>query len=241
MSNWLKVDLHVHAKEDPRDNLFYSIKDYINIASKNKYDVLAVTFHDYVIDGKFLEETKKYAVKKRILIIPGCEAAIEGKHTLIYNITNAERKNTKTFDDLRKLKTKRKKQGKPIFVIAAHPYFNVFFITNCLGEKLVKNIDVFDAIEINAFYTKFINFNKKAIQVAKKYKKPLVGNGDIHHPIETNRTYSLINSQKDIQSIFNAIKTKKVKIISKPLNIFQLLGFGAFFAFKDLIGLFKRR
>src|SRR3989344_3901440 len=132
----LKVDLHMHVDRDPLDHIYYSAKQLIDLAAKQKFDVLAITCHDYVFPVK---EIQSYAKKKGILLIQGAEKTLMGKHVLIYNINNSDLKKIKTFDDLRKLK-----QTKNILVTAPHPYYPMNF---CLRKELEKNIDVFDAIE----------------------------------------------------------------------------------------------
>ena len=73
---------------------------------------------------------------------------------------------------------------------------------------MIRAIDVFDAIEYSCFYVKLINKNKKAVKIAKKYKKALIGTSDAHYLWQMNNTYSLINSKKDILSVINAVKKK---------------------------------
>jgi hypothetical protein len=200
----LKAQLHVHCKEDPQDNIDYSAKEVIDEAARNNFDVLSFTCHDKVIHTKELEE---YAKRKKILLIPGIERTIEGKHVLIYNITSKEIENIKTFQDLKKLKNK--------LIIAPHPFH---YLPACLKDKIIK-YDVFDAWEFSFFYTKLFNPNKKILKLAKKYNKPIVGTSDVHFIEDLNQTFTLIDADKNINSIFNAIKSNKIKVISSPLKL----------------------
>jgi len=91
------------------------------------------------------------------------------------------------FDDLKKIKDKNN------LFIAPHP----FFPANCsLGKYLVKWQSLFDAIELSHFYTRSIDFNKKAIAIAEKFHLPMVGTSDSHLLRQLNTTYSVIYAEK---------------------------------------------
>lgn len=209
----LKVDLHIHSKEDKIDDIGYSAKQIIDKAARLKFDVLAFTLHDYFL---WDDELVKYAKDKGIILIPGVEIKMREGEVLMYNIKKEYMGQLKTLADIRKLKRK----DKNIFVIAPHPYY---FIAQCLRKDLEKNIDVFDAIEHSWFYTQLVNCNRKAAKTARRYRLPLVANSDCHFLHFFGRTYSLVDSKKDIKSVFSSIKRNKVKICSKPLNPFVFL------------------
>jgi predicted metal-dependent phosphoesterase TrpH len=231
---WLKAELHSHAKEDKRHDLSYTVKDLIGQARKCRYDVLGLTFHDKVFEGPEFDKAYSYAKRKGLLLMAGCEATIEGKHVLIYGITDAERKKIKSFRDLRRMKKQLDKAGRSTLIIAPHPFYNTGIMGKyCLGRKLVRNIDVFDAIEYSFFYLKRVNRNKKAVKVAKRYLKPMVGDGDIHVLSNLDMTYSLIKSKKDPIGIINAIKENQVKVVSKPLTMRYIVKLAYFHSFKS--------
>jgi len=229
----LKADLHTHAKEDSYHQLSYTAKELIDEAHRLKYDVLSLTFHRKVFEGPKFEQARRYAEKKGMLLIPGTEANIEGKDVLIYNITEKERRKIRTLRDLRKLKLDLQKKGRNILVIAPHPYFgNGVMGKYCIGRKLVKNIDIFDAIEYSFFYLKRVNRNKKAVKVAKRYLKPMVGNGDIHSMENLNLTFTMINSAKNVDSVITAIKQGNVKVVTKPLTVRRIVKMAYMHSFK---------
>jgi len=203
----LKIDLHLHTKEDPLDRwqIKYSAKELISHAAKLNFDVISITNHNRVT---YSDELREYAEKKGILLISGAEIRIKGKEVLVYNVTQKDIEKIKTFDDLRKIKNKNN------MVIAPHPYF---FLPQCLKKKVEEEVDVFDAIEYSHFYVNLINKNKKAVKMAKKYRKPLVGASDAHFLYQMNHTYSLVNSKKDRLSIINAVKKNRVKVVTRPL------------------------
>ena len=45
----LKADFHTHVREDPRDEIGYTAKQLIAHAATLRFDVLAITCHDYVL------------------------------------------------------------------------------------------------------------------------------------------------------------------------------------------------
>jgi predicted metal-dependent phosphoesterase TrpH len=207
----VKSDLHIHTSDDNEDNFIkHSAKDIIDVASNKGFNVLAFTLHRQILP---LDKLKLYAKKKNILLISGVEAKIEGKHVLIYNITPEEYSKINVFDDLRKLRQKNKN----IFVIAAHPFMFKSIITkNCLQEKYFENKDLFDALEIQQFYSFFMNANKKTIKVAKNDGKPIVASSDLHFKRHFGIHYTIVdvNGPMNEKNFFNAIKQGKTQIIS---------------------------
>jgi len=209
----LKIDLHIHTKEDPTETISYSAKQLIDKASELKFDAIAITNHGSVAHTK---EIYEYSKNKNILLIPGAEILVNDKEVLVYNITEEDRKKIKSFEDLKKLKNS--------LVIAPHPFFT---FSQCLKGELIKNIECFDGIEYSHFYIKNINNNNKAVEVAKKYDVALVGNSDSHSLWQLGTTYSLIDAKKNIQSVFNAIKKNNVIVKTKPLKIQQFIYIGS--------------
>ena len=78
----LKADFHIHSNEDKRDLIAYSAREFIDAAAEKKFDVLALTNHDIFT---YSQELSDYAAEKGILLIPGIESTIEGKHVVILN------------------------------------------------------------------------------------------------------------------------------------------------------------
>jgi predicted metal-dependent phosphoesterase TrpH len=210
----IKADLHIHTSDDREDPFInYSAKDIINSAATKGIGVLALTHHRVILQPKKFAELKEYAKSRNILLISGVEAKIEGKHVLIYNITQSEHDKIKSFEDLRSLR----KKNKNIFVIAPHPFMIKTPLTkNCLQEKYFQNKDLFDALEYQQFYSFFMNPNKKTQRIAKEDNKPLVANSDLHFIEYFGRNYTLIDVDGPLseRSVFRAIKSGKTKIVS---------------------------
>lgn len=210
----LKVQLHVHTKQDPVDNIRHTEKQKIDYAAKLGYDVLAITCHNVLI---YNEDLKKYAEGKRILLIPAIEKSVERKHVLILN-TNVEAQKIQTFNDLHLYK----KKNPDCFMIAAHPYYPGWI---SLHKKLEEHIELFDAIEYSWYHSKRINrYNQKAIKTAEKHDLPMVGTSDNHLLPYFNHTYSIVDvKEKSMESIFKAIREKKITFVSHDLTPWKML------------------
>jgi len=206
----LKADFHIHTKEDKNDKFVirYNSKELIDHAAKKGFDVLALTYH-----GQFSynEELANYAREKGILLIPGIESYIKGRHVIILNTTK-EAEKINTFEELREFK----RSNPEIFIIAPHPYYPR---SNCLQKEFLSNIDVFDGVEYCHYYCRGYNpYNKKAIKVAKKHNKTVVGTSDAHWLFQFNKTYSLVDAEKSIKGVMDALRQGKVEVKTKPLS-----------------------
>lgn len=229
----VKADLHIHTSDDREDTFIkYSAKNIIDEASNKGFKVLAITLHRYILSKSKLNSLKEYAKKKNILLIQGVEAKIEGKHVLIYNISNEEHSKLHTFEDLRKLR----KKNKNIFVIAPHPFMARNFLTkNCIQEKYFENKDLFDALEFQLFHSFFMDPNKKTIKIAKADKKPLFASSDLHFKRFFGKNYTIVdvNGQLNEKNFFDAVKSGKTKIVSNvnALTFLSLLSSHIIYAF----------
>jgi len=191
----LKADLHIHTQEDPKDKVKYTAKQLIDEAWRQKFDVLAITNHNMVLYDDYLG---KYALDKGILLIPGIEMKIEGKHIILLNVNERREKKINTLEELRCYKSES---------------------SLIMGKKLDRYIHILDALEYTHFYFRGINFNKKAERKAKQYNLPLVGVSDAHILSQFGSTYSLIDAEKTPQAVIRAIKENKVKIVTRPLKL----------------------
>ena len=215
----LKADFHMHTKEDRFDRVRYSARELIDVAAKKDYELLAITNHDTFTYDKSLSE---YAADRGILLISGVEKTIERKHVLILN-GDAAVERIETFSDLKAAK----QDG--IFTIAPHPFFRLGV---CLGDHLLKHIELFDGIEHNAFYSKKVNFNVKAVEVANQFNLPVIGNSDTHILKQFGLCYSLIEAEKNVESVLDALRNHKVQVVSGPVPILRLVSLGAQMRFR---------
>ena len=107
----LKADFHIHTGEDPLDNhISYSAKELIDKASKQGFDVLAITNHSCMT---FDDALKDYATGLGILLISGIESRIDGKDVILLNFTSSEVKKISTFEDLKRIKNETTLSNSP--------------------------------------------------------------------------------------------------------------------------------
>ncbi len=201
----LKVELHSHTADDPLDRIPYTTKELIDRAAALGYDALAVTLHDRQLDVRPLET---YAMERGVVLIPGIERTVEGRHVLLLNFDRGAEE-VQTFEDVRRLKA-----SGPGIVIAPHPFFPAgMSLLGCMNTYA----DLFDAVEYNAMYTSSLNFNRFAERWARRHGKPMVGNGDVHRLEQFGSTYSLVDAEPNASAICGAIAAGRVTMVSQPL------------------------
>jgi predicted metal-dependent phosphoesterase TrpH len=207
----MKAELHAHCSLDPDDYrlCLFSPERLISQAAVLGYEVLAITCHNMDI---WNHELSEFARSQGIVLLPGMEVSSEGnRHVLVYNFkTGPENLNT--------LKKISERSRADTLVIAPHPYFPG---RKCLRNLLAKHIHVFDAIEISGFYVPGIDFNRKAIKLAEKHKKPMVGSGDVHLLWQMGKTCTWIYSQPEAAQVLTAVKQGNVQVEMKMLTYFQ--------------------
>jgi predicted metal-dependent phosphoesterase TrpH len=207
----IKVDMHMHSGEDPKDGLRYPATALIDRAVELGYDAIAITLHGQVVAD---ERVFDYAREKGLLLIRAVEWSIEGGDVLLYNITQREAQKLVTFDALRACKRER---GEDLLVIAPHPFYPV---GHSLQGNLEPNIDLFDAIEYAQIHLPwFDRFNQQAVRVAKKHNKPIIANSDSHNLWMFGRHYTLIDAEPTMPAIFDAIRAGRLQPHSPPVTM----------------------
>jgi predicted metal-dependent phosphoesterase TrpH len=202
----LKVELHAHTADDPLDRIPYSSHQLIDRAAALGYDAVAITLHDRQLD---LRPLAPHAAERGVVLIPGIERTIEGRHVLLLNFSR-ETEGVRSFDDLARLK-----QRETGLVVAPHPYYPA---PHSLFGRLHRHADLFDAVEYNAMYTASLNFNVAAERWARAHGKPMVGNGDLHRLEQLDTTYSIVDANRDPASICRAIRSGCVRVVTRPLS-----------------------
>jgi predicted metal-dependent phosphoesterase TrpH len=201
----LKVELHCHTADDPIDAIPHTTHELIDHAARLGYDALAVTLHERQLD---LRPFEGYAAERGLVLIPGVERTIEGRHVLLLNFaTGADE--VRSFGELARLRNRA--AG---LVIAPHPYFPG---RTCLRRELERHADLFDAVERNAMFIRGLDFNRAAEDFAVRHGKPLVGNGDIHRLTQLGSTYSLVDADRDPAAICAAIAGGRVRVEGRPM------------------------
>ena len=208
----LKVQLHTHTKSDPDDVIYHDEIALIDRAAHHNYDVLSITCHNRLV---YNDDFHNYASDKNILLIPGIEKTIKGRHVLIVN-AHQESEQIGAFDDLETYK----KDHPECLIVAPHPFHPMPY---ALKELFHKAQHLFDAIEWSCFHTKKFNFNEKAVAKAKELKLPMLATGDNHVLTFLNHTFSYVFAKdKTIPSIIDAIKNGKIEIVTKPMSMIKL-------------------
>ena len=204
----LKADLHLHTAEDPLDRVRYTAKELISKAANEHFDVISITNHHQMT---FNHDLSSYAQERGILLIPGVEMTIQRRHVLVLN--PPPDRICSDFLSLSKLCRPE------TLIVAPHPYFPG---TYSLNGHLLKHQNLFDALEYCHFYSSMINFNQRALEVCQSYGFPLVGNSDAHFLSQLGTTYSLIYAEKNLDSIFAAIRGNRVEVVTRPLKTLEM-------------------
>src|SRR5438094_8144967 len=213
--HWIKVDLHIHTLDDPKDVIDYSAHQLLERAKELGFGVLAITLHDAVFDRA---EVFADAAALGILLIPAAEVRLQGADAILLNVTAAEAAELKNFDDLRQLRARR---GKSIFTIAPHPFY---VLGGSIGRRLLREIDCFDAIEFCHFHKGFLNPNRRAAKVASQFGKPLIATSDAHQLHAFGRHYTSIprSTALTIENVFAALRQGPLRLTSPPASMVDL-------------------
>jgi predicted metal-dependent phosphoesterase TrpH len=213
---WIKVDLHIHTLDDPKDALDYSAHELLERARTLGFRVLAITLHDAVFDRA---EVFADAARMGILIIPAAEVRLEGADAILLNVTASEVAALRTYDDLRQLRARR---GPSLFTIAPHPFY---VLGGSIGEKLIKEIDCFDAIELCHFWGRFFNPNRRAVEVATRFQKPLIATSDAHrlHAFGSNYTSLRRPAELTVESVLASLRSGPLRVTNPPCSFIDLM------------------
>src|SRR5437588_11028618 len=155
--DWIKLDLHIHTLDDPKDKLDYSARELLARASRLGFRVLAITLHDAVFDHV---EIFGVAERMGILLISAAEMRIEGADIILLNVRAEEVTDLRSFRDVRALRAER---GQSLFTIAPHPFY---ILGGSIGKRLIKEIDCFDAMQLCHVHQGVLHPNQQAIRNA---------------------------------------------------------------------------
>src|SRR5438874_5956120 len=213
--DWIKIDLHIHTLDDPKDAVDYSAHQLLERARSLGFGALAITLHDAVFER---QEVYAAAAAMGILLIPAAEMRLCGADVIVLNVSPEEAANLKNFDDLRKLRAQR---GSSIFTIAPHPFY-VF--GGSIRSRLLAEIDCFDAIELCHFHIGLFNPNRRAKRVAARFGKPLIATSDAHRLHAFGRHYTSIPMPPalTVENVFAALRNGPLRLTSPPSSFADL-------------------
>lgn len=236
MKDYIKVDLHIHTLDDPKDIIDYSAHQLLEKAKGLGFGVLAITLHDAVFDRS---EVFADAKEMGILLISAAEMRIEGADIILLNISADEAKSLRTFADVRALRARR---GDSIFTIAPHPFY---VLGGSIGSRLLEEMDCFDAIEQCHFHKGPMNPNRRAARIARRFAKPLIATSDAHrlHAFGNHYTRMPRPAELTCQSVFMALRNGPLDLTSPPCtmrDLFNAIHF-IFFSHPARLRRLKRR
>lgn len=213
---WIKVDLHIHTLDDPKDHLDYSAHELLERARTLGFRVLAITLHDKVFDRA---EVFADAAAMGILLIPAAELRLEGADVVVLNVRPDDIVGIRNFADLRAL---RDRLGSAIFCFAPHPFFR---LGGSLGERLLAEIDCFDAIEICHFHKGLFDLNRRAREVAEANRLPLVATSDAHRLSAFGSHYTSMPrpAELTVPSVLAALREGPLRLTTPSASWHDLL------------------
>jgi predicted metal-dependent phosphoesterase TrpH len=214
--DWIKLDLHIHTFDDPKDKLDYSAHELLARARRLGFSVLAITLHDAVFDQP---EVFAAAQRLKILLISAAEMRIQGADIILLNVNREDVAGLRSFDDVRQLRTRR---GQSVFTIAPHPFY---LLGGSIGKRLLDEIDCFDAIEVCHFHKGFFNPNRRAVRVAEKFGKPLVATSDAHQLSAFGRHYTSMPRPSPLtaESIFAQLRAGRLRTNSPAATLQEII------------------
>ena len=197
----LKMDSHIHSEYSPDSNS--KIDDILKVAENRHIDIIAISDHNTVdCQREVMAKTRN----TDILAIPSIEISSSQGHILGFGCEeNIPRDLTPqdTIDRIHDLGG---------LAIIPHPY--CFYRHGLLCKSDYKELKI-DAIEIkNARF--IVGYcNNKAKKLSKTEQFPGLGASDAHYWKFVGDCYSMIDCEKDIDSVMKAIKKNKVEAQGK--------------------------
>lgn len=230
------IDLHSHCQGDPMDRLDYTAHQAIDRAVEAGLQVLAITWHRRQFHNP---DAVAYANSKGLLLIPGIETEIDGRHVVVLNAPPGSVNACSSLDDLRRLR-----QNPDIFILAPHPYYPH---RSALRRLLDDNPDLFDGVEWNHFHLpflpRFINPNERARAWALRYNRPLICCSDAHDLHDLGLFYSTVDAPElSTQAIFNALRKGEVQFKVQSFDVkyfFLKLGWVFWDDTRRILGIYK--
>jgi predicted metal-dependent phosphoesterase TrpH len=213
---WMKIDLHIHTLDDPRDHLDYTAQQLLERARDLGFGALAITLHDKVFD---CAQVYAGAAEMGILLIPAAEMRLEGADVVLLNAQPNDIVDLHTFADLRALRARR---GESLFCFAPHPFF---VLGASIGESLFTEMDCFDGIEICHFHKGWFDLNRRARKVAGDFRKPLLATSDAHRLDAFGGHYTSIRrpAELTVEAVLRELRSSRVRLTSPSSSWSDLL------------------
>lgn len=186
-------------------HLGHTIFEHIDRAKEVGLDAIAVTWHRKICADP---EAYAYARQRDILLIPGMEADVEGRHLVVLNVTEGDLSGEPSWADIRALRTRKPE----VLMLAPHPFYPH---PTCLGKEIHNHIDCIDAVEWCMIHVKWlpkrISPNLRAARWAQKHGKTLVACSDAHTLNAIGKNASTVEADaRTVEAIFAGIRAGRV-------------------------------
>ena len=204
----LKMDSHIHSKYSPDSNS--GLEDIIRTAEIRGIDIIAISDHN-TVDGT--SEIIKKCRNTDILAIPSIEISSTKGHILGFGCEENIPRDLSPADTIDRI------HDLGGLAIIPHPY--------CFYRHGLLHNTGYEELKIDAIETKNARFiigycNRKAEKLKKKENLAGLGASDAHYYKFVGDCYSLIDCEKDIDSVFKSIKHRKVKACGKGTSNIRL-------------------
>lgn len=188
----LKIDLHVHTVHS-KDS-FITAKDLIHFAKKRGLDGVAITDHDTV------RGFQDFRGKVDLLLLPGVEVSSGDGHVLGYGLDKVVERGLSFVETISLI---HEAGG---LAVVAHP---TAFFKGISEDRLVEG---FDAMEVvNASAVPFRYSVRKNRRLAMSLDLPQVGGSDAHYGPEVGIGYTLVEAERDVDDVLEAIGKGRVE------------------------------
>ena len=197
----LKMDSHIHSEYSPDSSS--KIDDILDVAKQKNIDIIAISDHNTVNGtGEVRAKTKN----TDILAIPSIEISSSLGHILGFGCEETVPQGLEPPDTIDRI------HDLGGLAIIPHPY--------CFYRHGLLCKSDYNDLKIDAIETKNARFivgycNHKAKNLSKKENIPSLGASDAHYWKFVGDCYSLIDCEKDIDSVLKSIKKGKTEAHGK--------------------------